>query len=253
MIGKQSNAIINQILEQCGVAGNRKYSKALSFIEDGFTACSRNAIDLTGAAEKLSAEKYYAPSLSMSVLALEEMGKMFIIDNLLFAKSEGTKAEYFRKSLKSHNAKLAEVPMIAVLTTMVAQCDPRFNKPEIFRKALLIGLENWQQAGQEVLNLAGQENFEFLDGWKQSGFYVSLINGNKFQSPRDGVDPNLAECVRKFAQLSAANLEFAFSGGNLKRYMEQARAIRAKLSERDHQFLEENAEEMIGWLFGDQD
>lgn len=253
MIGNRSNANINQMVEQCGVAGNRKYSKALSFIEDGFTACARNAIDLTGAAEKLSAEKYYAPCLSMSVLALEEMGKMFFIDGLLFAKSEGTKAEYFGKSLKSHNVKLAAVPMIPVLATMVARSDPRFDKLEIFRRALAMGHENWEQAGQEVLILAGHENFEFLDRWKQSGFYVSLINGNKFQSPRDGVDPNIAECVRKFAQLSAANLEFAFSGGNLKRYMEQARAIRSKLSEQDHHLLEENAEEMIGWLFGDQD
>jgi AbiV family abortive infection protein len=240
-------------LEQCGVGGNRKYSKALSFIEDGFKACSRNAIDLTGAAETLSAERYYAPCLSMSVLALEEMGKMFFIDGLLFAKSDGTKAEYFGKSLKSHNVKLAAVPMISSLATIVARSDPRFNNLEIFRRALAMGHENWKQAGQEVLDLAGQENFEFLDRWKQSGFYVSLINGNKFQSPRDGVDPNLAECVRKFAQLSAANLEFAFSDGNLKRYMEQARAIRSKLSERDHQILEENTEEMIGWLFGFED
>lgn len=231
------------------MAGDRKYSKSLSFIEEGFAACSRNAIDLTRAAEKLSAEKYYAPCLSMSVLALEEMGKMFFIDGLLFAKSEGTKAEYFGKSLRSHNVKLAAVPMIPVLATMVARSDPRFNELEIFRRALAMGHKNWEQAGQEVLDLAGQDNFEFLDRWKQSGFYVSLVNGNKFQSPRDGVDPNLAECVRKFAQLSAANLEFALGGGNLQRYIEQAKTIRSTLSERDHHFLEENAEEMIGWLF----
>jgi hypothetical protein len=143
--------------------------------------------------------------------------------------------------------------MISTIATMVARSDPRFNELEIFRRALAMGHENWEQAGQEVLDLAGQANFEFLDRWKQSGFYVSLINGNKFQSPREGVDPKLAECVRKFAQLSAANLEFALSDGNLKRYMGQARAIRWKLSERDHQILEEHAEVMIGWLFGFED
>lgn len=231
------------------MAGNRKYSKSLSFIEDGFAACSRNAIDLVGAAEKLSAENYHAPCLSMSVLALEEMGKMFFIDGLLFAKSEGAKAEYFGKSLKSHNVKLAAVPMISALSVMVARSDPRFDKQEMFRRALAIGHENWKRAGQEVLDRAGQENFEFLDRWKQSGFYVSLINGNKFQSPRDGVDPGLSECVRTFAHMSATNLEFSFSDGNLKRYIEQARSIRSKLSDSDHQSLEDDAEQMIGWLF----
>lgn len=232
---------------------SRKYSKSLSFIEDGFAACSRNASDLVGAAEKLSIEKYHAQSLSMSVLALEEMGKMYFIDGLLFAKSEGQKSEYFAKSLKSHNVKLYAVPMISALSVMVARSDPRFEKDELFRKALAIGHENWKRAGQEVLDLAGQENFEFLDRWKQSGFYVSLVGGNKFQCPRDGIDPDLSECVRKFAQMSAANLEFAFADGNLKRYMAQARSIRSKLSEKDHHLLEENIEQMIEWLFGSQD
>lgn len=232
---------------------NRKYNKSLYFIEDGFLACSKNALDLVGAAEKLSTENYHAQCLSLSVLALEEMGKMYFIDGLLFAKSDGMKSGYFSKSLRSHNVKLSAVPMISALSVMVARSDPRFDKLEIFRKALAIGHENWKLAGQEVLDLAGHENFEFLDRWKQSGFYVSLLNGNKFQSPRDGVDPALSECVRKFAQMSASNLEFAFSDGNLQRYMEQAKSIRSKLSEKDHQLLEENAEEMIEYLFGSED
>lgn len=231
------------------MAEKRKYSQSLSFIEDGFAACSRNAIDLVGAAAKLSVENYFAPCLSMSVLALEEMGKMWHLDGLLFAKADGAKAKYFGKSLKSHNVKLEAVPMISALSVMVAGSDPRFNKQEIFRRALMIGNENWKQAGQEVLDLAGQENFEFLDRWKQSGFYVTLINGSKFQSPREGIDPIIAESVRKFANISATNLEFSLRDGNLKRYIEQARSIRSKLSDIDHQSLEDNAEKMISFLF----
>ena len=231
------------------MTGNRKYSKSLSVIENGFAACLRNAIDLVGAAEKLSAENYHAPCLSMSVLALEEMGKMFFIDGLLLAKSEGAKVEDFGKSLKDHNLKLSAVPMISNLSMIVARSDPRFDKLEIFRRALAISHENWKRAGQEVLDLAGQENFEFLGRWKQSGFYVSLINGNKFQSPRDGVDPGLSDCVRTFADISAKNLEFSLGDGNLKRYIEQARSIRSEFSDSDHQFFEDNAEQMIGLLF----
>lgn len=229
--------------------GNRKYSKSLTFIEDALVASSRNAIDLVGAAEKLSVENYHAPCLSMSILALEEMGRAFLINDLLFAKSTTPKLDHFEKSLKNHNIKLQAVPMVSALWLQVAEFDLRYAAQDRFRRALKIGYENWKLAGQEVLDLAGEQNFAFLDKWKQSGFYVSLINGNKFQSPRDGVDPAISERVRRFSNLSAKNLDSAFSDGNLKRHIDKAKIIRSKFSDSDHQLFETEAEQMIGRLF----
>jgi AbiV family abortive infection protein len=231
------------------MSSKRKYSQSLSFIEDGFIACYQNSIDLVGAAERLFEADYHAPGLSISVLALKEMGKICYIDGILFAKSEDFKTKNFGKSLKSHNHKLAAVPMIGSVAVMVARSDPRFDEIEIFRRSLAIGHQNWRRAGKELLELSGQNDFEFLDHWKQSGFYTRLTNGSNFQSPRDVVDRNISECVRNFARISSENIDFALSGGNIQRYIEQAQLIRSKLSEADHQLLEDSAEEMIEWMF----
>lgn len=231
------------------MVSKRRYGRSLTFIEDGFEKCLCNVSDLVQAAESLLAAGSHAPALSLSVLALEEMGKMYFIDGLLFSRPDDHKVDYFNKSQKKHNIKLSAIPMISLLSTMIARCDPRFHTEDIFRTAIMIGHENWKKAGEEVLSLSGCSDFEFLDNWKQRGFYVGVIGGNKFQCPRDGVDKSLAEAVHRFAKMSASNLDFSLSGGNLKRYMEQARSIRSKLSENDHETLASYAGELVRQLF----
>ena len=55
----------------------RKYRNDLGFIEQGFRACWQNTQDLTNAAKHLLDNGLHAPALSLSVLALEEIGKRF--------------------------------------------------------------------------------------------------------------------------------------------------------------------------------
>jgi AbiV family abortive infection protein len=61
----------------------RKFRSSLEFVEAGFRACLQNAQDLVSASQKLIAAELHAPALSVAVLALEELGKLFALDGLL--------------------------------------------------------------------------------------------------------------------------------------------------------------------------
>ena len=52
----------------------RKYRNTLEFVESGFRACWENALDLNAASQKLHDGGFHATGLSLSVLALEELG-----------------------------------------------------------------------------------------------------------------------------------------------------------------------------------
>ena len=237
------------VLKGVAVSNNRKYGRGLQFVEEGFAECWSNADTLIHASELLLTGGFHAPSLSLSVLALEEMGKLFLIDGLLFAKQDDQKSEVFQKGQRSHNIKLAAIPMISAVTVHVASADPRFKFEREFKIALSIAHETWKASAQSVLNMAGEADFQFLDGWKQKGFYVSLVNGNSFRSPESVIDRSAAQSVFAFAKLSKGNLNFALSDGNLRRYIDRAWTIRSKLSESDHATLEEAATVICDQLF----
>jgi len=79
-----------------------KYRNKLEFVESAFEACWKNTNDLIAAAKLLLDKGLHGIALSTAVLALEELGKLFCIDGLLFARSDYYKAEAYAKSLKSH-------------------------------------------------------------------------------------------------------------------------------------------------------
>ena len=103
----------------------RRYRNNLDFVEAGLCACWRNANELVAASKNLIDRGQHAPALSLSVLALEELGKMCAIDGLVFARSNDDKAQRFDKSLRGHDVKLAALQLlplfISALLTLGAQ------------------------------------------------------------------------------------------------------------------------------------
>ena len=66
-------------------AAKAAYTNNLEFVASGFQACWRNAEDLVSASRSLLDKDFHACSVSLAILALEEMGKLCSIDGLLFA------------------------------------------------------------------------------------------------------------------------------------------------------------------------
>jgi hypothetical protein len=126
----------------------------------------------------------------------------------------------------------------------------RAGNDQAYAQVLAFSLYQWTQDRDTVLLAIKGEGFSDLNAWKQHGFYVS-VDGNAFMTPREAVDPNLAEAVHQFAWRTITTLDFVLTDGNLERYIEIARSIRSKLAEADHQTIEEVGQHSVEILFGD--
>lgn len=226
----------------------RNYRSNLDFVADAFRACLENSTQLVKASKLLLDSGHHALCLSLSVLALEELGKLFCVDGLLFARADDDRAKTFAKSLKSHSTKLSAIELFPMLLQNVASTDPRFGSEKRFHEAILISARDLKDRGNAVLELLGSEAFTGLDAWKQLGFYAQP-SGNTFRTPDQSIEPKLAESVYMLAWRASTTLEFLLKADNLERYVNAARSIRAAMTEADHQRLSEIAGEMVEQLF----
>ena len=145
----------------------RKYRNKLEFVEDAFKACWTNANDLIESAKLLLDKRFHGIALSISVLALEELGKLFCIDGLLFARSDDHKAQAYAKSLKSHSTKLSSLTLLPLLLGNIAKVDPRYESDARFSQAIVISMTDLKERGNSVFGLLPNASFQDLDALKQ--------------------------------------------------------------------------------------
>ena len=217
--------------------GKRQYRSPLDFVQSGFSACLRNATDLVTASKVLIDANLHAPALSVAVLALEELGKLGAIDGLLFARPDDSKSKTHAKAGRYHPTKLDFLPLLPMLIDNLSLCDPRHMTETAHAQALAFGLNNLVADGSAVLDKLPQHEFRDLDDFKKRGFYADA-NEHSYVLPRDAVDPSLAKLVQHYAWRATNVFEFVTMNGNLDRYFEMARNIRAKATEHDHQDFE---------------
>jgi hypothetical protein len=91
-------------------------------------------------------------------------------------------------------------------------------------------------------------SFQGLDQLKQQGFY-SQPKQDEFVVPSRAVERNVAEAIHDLAWRASSTLDFLLKQGNLRRYIEAARVLRAKLTEADHQRVEQMGEVLFDALF----
>lgn len=228
----------------------RNYRNTLDFVESGFRACWHNAKDLLSASQKLMDGGLQAPALSLSVLTLEELGKLLAIDGLLYARVDDDKSTAFTKSGRSHASKLALLDLFPLLLLNLTGTDPRYGKEKRFNAALAISVQDVKDAANAVLQELGEGSFHGLDTWKQRGFYASAAGGEgRFITPSEAVSPSLAKAVHRLAWRAVTTLDFVLKGGSLERYLENARSVRAALTEEEHRELERCGQEAFLKIF----
>ena len=130
------------IIQSLGLAresmARRHYRNSLDFVADAFRACWENAQALVTEAKLLFDHGHKARALSLSVLALEEIGKLFCADGLLFARPDDHKAKAFAKSLTSHTTKLSALELLPLLLRNISSVDPRYSTEKRFVQAVVI-------------------------------------------------------------------------------------------------------------------
>lgn len=226
----------------------RHYRNSLDFVADAFRACWANAQDLVSEAKLLSDHGHKARALSLSVLALEELGKLFCADGLLYARPDDHRAKTFAKSLKSHTTKLSALDLLPLLLQNISSVDPRYSREQLFMQAILISAKDLKDRGNAVFDLLGGEGFSKLDHWKQVGFYSQPLE-NGFVTPNEAVKSEISEAVFMLAWRATTTLNFLLKDGNLKRYIDLAREVRGKMSEEQHAAMSAAGEELANMLF----
>jgi len=206
-------------------------------VESGFRASLQNAQDLVSGSQSLISTGLHAQGLSLAVLALEELGKLYAIDGLLFARADDHKAAVFEKSERSHAIKLDILATLPLLIGHLAEADPRYGTEEAYNRALAVSMVELQRDVITVLSMLRTRSFAELDIWKQRGFYTEVSNTG-FRAPRDAINAAFATVIYHLAWRATTTLDFILKGGNLDRYITRARSIRAALSDEEHQELE---------------
>ena len=231
---------------------DREYGHDVSFIEAAFRACWRNSDELVRGSKLLLDAGLHAQALALAVLALEELGKLFCADGLLYARLDDERARQFAESLKRHSVKLSALTLFPLLLGQIASVDPRYGKEKRFAQALAIGITDLKNRGNAVFALLSENSFQDLNALKQRGFYAEPKSG-VFSAPSDSIEPQLADAIYNLAWRASSTLDFLLKGGNLERYMEGARKIRKALSEEQHRFIEARAKELATDLFSEHD
>lgn len=226
----------------------RHYRNSLDFVADAFRACWSNAQDLVAEAKLLFDHGHRARALSLSVLALEEIGKLFCTDGLLYARPDDARAKAFAKSLKSHSAKLSAFELLPLLLQNISSVDPRYSTETRFMQAVVISAKDLKDRVIAVFDLLDGNGFSKLDHWKQVGFYSHPLD-NGFVTPNEAVRADIAEAIFMLTWRATTTLDFLLKDGNLKRYIDAARAVRANMSEEQHAAMSAAGEELASLLF----
>jgi AbiV family abortive infection protein len=230
----------------------RRYGKSLEFVRAGFLACLQNAKDLVAASKVLIDSGYLAPALSLSVLALEEIGKLIAIDGLLFARADSDRAGKAMKADRSHIVKLQALAVVDMMVAKTSLVDPRNCVEGPYATALAVILQQLEAAKHAVLDLLPGRDFQLLNRMKQEGFYVGT-DQEKFICPRDVVDPALSKAVYNFAWAAAGAMATVLSGDNLERYFDMAASIQSRSTEQSHQHDEFIGRQLTELMFDSEE
>lgn len=230
----------------------RAYRNSLDFVKSAIAACRDSSRDLVSSAKLLLDAGQHAQALSLSVLALEEMGKLFSVDGLLLAQPKDYKSDAFGKSLKSHSAKLNAVGMLPLFIENIATIDSRYNTEPAFKQAVGIGVSDLKSRCLALMKALSADNFQPLDKLKQEGFYTHL-SGNGLVLPRTAVKPETAVAVHGLAWRLSSTIDFVLDDSSLERYMNFAARTRKGMSEADFKFVDAESDKYLRQLFLDID
>lgn len=223
----------------------QKYLRPLHLLENGFLVIPETIKELVDASNALLARKLYAQSLSLSIIALEECGKLFLLDSLLFVRDKN-KDNFNRSSISHHNKLDASIFTIGLLK-LISQFDNRSEDEKTkfkFRKAIQIGLFNLHEKYKEVRDDLPGNDIRALDRLKQNGFY-SKFHNQKFEKPSKEVDKVLSKKVNELINLFQKNIQFIMNPQAVSGYTAFAKTVRSKIGKDEWSEIDEFTEEYV--------
>jgi len=224
------------------------YYRGIEFIGEGIEACWLNALELLESAKLVLNEKHHGLALSLAVLAMEEIGKLILIDGLLFAKPGDERSQIFDKGYRTHKVKLMALDIFPFLVTSLATLDPRYDKEQRFNQTLAIVIQQYKNQRQNLSPWLGPQcNLQDLDSWKQRGFYSHFNEQGRFVRPLT-IDDNFSSAVVQLAFRIVNCLDFILKD-NIERYKKRILSFRGKVNDQQLAQIRIQAQELVDQMF----
>ena len=224
------------------------YSHNTDAVLDAFTKAYDSALSNYEAASALANLNHIAQATSLAVLALEEVGKMILLDGLLFARTGDERYKKYKQGHLSHRTKLDALELYPLFLNYLTTVDPRRTQNP-YKQSLIIVLTELKTKRQQLAALFG-ENFILpdLDDLKQRGFYSHEAEGN-LKSNKEAIDPNVSKAVLELAWRVTDSLKFVL-GEHLDNYRERFRTLREKVNEIALKRFRKEATKIVESIFG---
>jgi len=223
------------------------YSYSTDFVLDAFTKAYETALTNYDAAAALKEKGLHGPATSLAVLALEECGKMFLLDGLLFARGGDERHQRFTKGHRTHTTKLDTLELFPLFLHYLTTTDPRESEPR-YKQTMVIILTELKQRRQAIADLMGDDfQLSALDALKQKGFYSHHV-GTACSTNQEGISPELADAVISLAWRVVDSLRFVLRV-SLDNYKQRFVTLRSKLDEASLTAIREQAVTILDDIF----
>ncbi len=205
------------------------FSHDLNICLDAFEKSYESALANYAAAAALADLKHLSQATSLSILSLEEVGKMMLIDGLLFARIGDECYKNYKQGYLKHRMKLNAVELYPLFLHYLSTIDPRRDEAR-FNQTLRIAIDDLKKKRQNICEILGN-NFTFsdLDALKQKGFY-SHEDDRGLKSNVEAIDHNLAKAVLALSWRVTDTLKFMLNC-SLEKYRESFQELRKKNDE----------------------
>jgi len=226
-----------------------QYRSPVDDIGEGIEACWLNALDLLESAKLVKSQGHHALALSLAVLTMEEIGKMIMIDGLLFAKPGDERSKIFEGGFRCHKSKLGALDVFPFLLRYLGTLDPRYSTEQRFNLTLAIVLQQYKKERQALEPWLGPAcDLRDLDSWKQRGFYTHVDSNGHFVHPAEIIDEDFSAAVVGLANRLGDAVNFILKD-NMTRYKERIHSLREKLTEEQLFEIRKHAQDLVKAMF----
>jgi len=213
-----------------------------------FSKAFESALTNYEAASVLAKQNHISQASSLAILALEEVGKMMLLDGLLFSKTGDERYKQYKQGHLSHRMKLDAVELYPLFLHYLTTIDPRQNESR-FKRTMIVVFTDLKVKRQELANLLGEEFvFPDLDQLKQQGFYSNEIGG-VLKSNKEAIDPKVAKALLALTWRVTDTLKFVL-GRSLEHYKTFFRNVRENIDEVSLKMVRKEATKIVRNVLG---
>lgn len=188
---------------------------------------------------------------SVSVLCLEEIGKMILLDGLIFSKIGDERYSKAEKGYSKHKSKLDAAEFIPIYISYLMELNPELKKDKIFQKVLLIMLLKDKENKNNLRKVFGSDFWlSDLDKIKQKGFYSDKVNTEEFKSADELLTEEQSRAVVELALSSIDLLRFVFNRTQ-HQYENSVQDIRTKIDDNQIKGIRDQAKKIVESVFPD--